>query len=123
MVEAYGTDEEALYEHYRLRGQMEGREAESFIAYLNRINEAARVTEALEGEFGQLLAAYVAEYDKYVNTVKPSWEHLYRSKAYRHFTAYMTDFWDKVAAGEIAQEDAKNITAMVQEAFAKYAER
>lgn len=114
MVEAYGTDEEALYEHYRLRGQMEGREAESFIAYLSRINEAARVTEALEGELGQLLAAYVAEYDKYVNTVKPSWEHLYRSKAYQDFMAYMTDFWDKVAAGEMLLTCETNEPAAVK---------
>lgn len=65
--------------------------------------------------------AYVAEYDKYDNTVKPSWQRLYRSEAYQQFTAYMTTFWDQVAAGEISQEEAKIITARLQEAFAKYA--
>ncbi|MCM1543221.1 MAG: hypothetical protein NC121_18465 [Blautia sp.] len=123
LKQAYGYDLEKLYEHYKLCGQIEGREAESFIAYLNRIQEETRVTEKLEGEFGQLLAAYVEEYDKYVNTIKPSWERLYRSEAYQQFTAYMKEFWDRVAAGEISQEDARNITVMMQDAFAKYAEK
>lgn len=122
LKQSYGYDLEKLYEHYKLLGQAEGREAESFTAYLNRVEEENRTTEKLEGEFELLLTAYVEEYDKYVNTFKPSWEKLYRSEAYQQFMAYMTDFWDQVAAGEISQEDAKNITARLQEAFAKYAE-
>ena len=122
LKQAYGYDLEKLYTHYKLIGQAEGREAESFIAYLARVEEESRINEKLEGEFEQLLSAYVAEYNKYVNTIKPSWERLYRSEAYRNFMAYMTDFWDKVAEGEISQEDAKNITARMQEAFSRYAE-
>lgn len=120
LKQAYGYDLEKLYEHYKLIGQAEGREAESFTAYLNRVEEEARITEKLEGEFEELLEAYVAEYDKYVNTFKPSWERLYHSEAYQKFMAYMKDFWDKVAAGDISQEDARNITEKLQEAFAKY---
>lgn len=121
LKQAYGYDLEKLYEHYKLLGQAEGREAESFTAYLNRVEKEARLNEKLESEFEVLLEAYVAEYDKYVNTVKPSWQRLYRSEAYQQFTAYMTTFWDQVAAGEISQEEAKIITARLQEAFAKYA--
>lgn len=121
LKQVYGYDLEKLYEHYRLLGRAEGREAESFTAYLDRVERESRITAKLEGEFEQLLAAYVEEYDKYVNTFKPSWERLYCSEAYQQFTAYMADFWDKVAAGEISQDDAKNITAKLQEAFAKYA--
>lgn len=121
LKQAYGYDLEKLYEHYKLLGQAEGREAESFTAYLNRVEEETRRTEKLESEFEALLKAYVAEYDRYVNTVKPSWQRLYRSEAYQQFTAYMTEFWDKVAAGEISQDEAKVITTKLQEAFAKYA--
>lgn len=122
LKQAYGYDLEKLYEHYKLLGQAEGREAESYIAYLNRVEEEARITAKLESEFGILLKAYVAEYDKYVNTPKPSWNRLYHSEAYQQFMAYMKDFWDRVAAGEISQEDAKDITNKLQEAFAQYAE-
>lgn len=122
LKQAYGYDLEKLYEHYKLLGQAEGRDAESFTAYLNRVEEESRLTEELESKFEVLLDAYVAEYDKYVNTVKPNWKRLYRSEAYRRFTAYMTDFWDRVAAGEISQDEAKSITAKLQEAFAKYAD-
>lgn len=122
LKQAYGYDLEKLYTHYKLIGQAEGRQAESFTAYVARIEEESRITERLENEFDQLLSAYVAEYDKYVNTIKPNWERLYRSEAYRDFMDYMTNFWDKVAAGEISQEDAKNITVRIQEAFARYAE-
>lgn len=122
LKQAYGYDLEKLYTHYKLIGQAEGREAESFTAYLARLEEENRIIEKREGEFEQLLSAYVAEYNKYVNTIKPNWERLYRSEAYRNFMAYMTDFWNKVAEGTISQEDAKNITARMQEAFARYAE-
>lgn len=120
LKEAYGYDVEKLYEHYKLLGQAEGREAESFIAYLNRVEEESRERAKIQSEIGSLLEAYVAEYDKYVNTPKPGWQRLYHSEAYQQFMDYMEDFWDKVASGEISQDEAQTVTEMIQEAFAKY---
>lgn len=120
--QAYGYDLEKLYEHYKLLGQAEGREAESFTAYLDRIEQESRIAKKQKKEFEDLLAAYVAEYDKYANASKPNWQRLYSSRVYKQFMAYMEDFWDKVAAGEISQEDAKSVTEKLQEAFAKYTE-
>lgn len=121
LKQVYGYDLEKLYEHYKLLGQAEGRDAESFTAYLNRMEEESKLSEQLESEFEALLNAYVAEYDKYVNTIKPSWRRLYHSEAYQQFMSYMETFWDKVAAGEISQDEAKHVTSRMQEAFAQYA--
>jgi len=117
---AYGYDLEKLYEHYCVFGRAEGRDAESPAVKARREEKEETVFLQQEKSFDTLLEAYVAEYAKYVSHPKPNWKQLYRSEAYTEFMAYMSEFWDKVNAGEITADEADAVILKMQQAFAKY---
>lgn len=120
---AYGYDLEKLYEHYIVFGKAEGRDAESPTARERRMEKEAIVSAKLEAEFDALLEAYVTEYARYASNPKPNWKKLYRSAAYTEFMSYMSDFWDRVDAGEVSQAEARAVTQKIQQAFAEYVPR